>query len=210
MALSFFALSESFVSAKSVNSQGKGGNTVVTEASGSGIVVKNRITTLEKVESKVKNPQAKTAIQNAIQIAEQSEATAESSLNEMAGRPGFLKFIVGPDYKNAGQVRSEIVRLRNQINQLTRTRTREGLSTTDQAGIDTTIAALQTDLTSIETRLNDALKGVSLFGWLGRLLNGFVAPSFTPVPSIPPTASPTVSASPSATITPVPTTTPIE
>lgn len=188
LATSLFVLSVGFVSAKSVNSSEKGNNPVEIGATASGQTVKNRVVTLESLESKVKNPKAKTAIQNAIQVAEQSEATAESSLNEMAGRPGFLKFIIGPDYKNAGQVRAEIVRLRNQISQLTRTRTKEGLTTADQATIDQTIATLQTDLTSIETTLNDALKGISLFGWLSRLLNGFVAPTAMATP----TASPAI------------------
>jgi len=197
-----FVFSVGLISAKSINSQSGNGKNNDINATESGKRSANAITTLERVEAKVKNPQAKTAIQNAIQVAEQSEATAESSLNEMAGRPGFLKFIIGPDYKNAGQVRSELVRLRNQISKLTRTR--EGLSATDQATIDQSISALQQDLTSIETRLSEALKGVSLFGWLSRLLNGFVAPTATPTPSALPSTSPVASptASPSGTIEP--------
>lgn len=183
------------VSAKNANADKNPGR----EASGSAKRISNAVTTLEQMETNVKNPKAKAAIQLAVQTAEQSEATAESSLNEMAGRPGFLKFIIGPDYKNAGQVRSEIVRLRNQISKLTRTR--DGLSSSDQAAIDKSISALQTDLTSIETRLNDALKGVSLFGWLSKLLNGFVAPTTVATP----TAS--ASATPVSTVSPVPTAT---
>lgn len=165
--------------------------------------VSNTIKATTQEEIKVKNPKAREAIETAIKTAEQSEATVESSLNQMAGRPGFLKFIVGPDYKNAGQVRSEIVRLRNQISQLTRTKEEEKLSGTDSANIDQSITTLEASMTSIETRLNEALKGVSLFGWLGRLLSGFVAPTGTPVPVVTPTGTPSATFIP--TIAPTPT-----
>lgn len=126
----------------------------------------------------------------AAQVAEESEATVESSLTEMSGRPGFLKFIIGPDYKNAGMIRSEIVRMRNEIAKLTRTR--EKLPESDQAELDESISALETDLTAIENRLSEALTGVSLFGWLSKLLTGFATPTptATPTPVVSPTASP--------------------
>lgn len=151
---------------------------------------------LGELEGKVRNPQAKAALEVATQVAEQSEATVESSLTEMSGRPGFLRFIIGPDYKNAGMVRSEIVRMRNEIAKLTRTR--EKVSAADQAAIDESISALETDLTAIENRLNQALTGVSLFGWLSKLLTGFATPTptaipgaiATPTPVVSPTASP--------------------
>lgn len=147
---------------------------------------------LDELEGKVRNPQAKAALEVATQVAEQSEATVESSLTEMSGRPGFLRFIIGPDYKNAGMVRSEIVRMRNEIAKLTRTR--EKVSAADQAAIDESISALETDLTAIENRLNQALTGVSLFGWLSKLLTGFA----TPTPTATPTATPTPVVSPTA------------
>lgn len=150
----------------------------------------NAVNKLGELEGKVKNPQAKAALEVATQVAEQSEATVESSLTEMSGRPGFLRFIIGPDYKNAGMVRSEIVRMRNEIAKLTRTR--EKVSAADQAAIDESISALETDLTAIENRLSQALTGVSLFGWLSKLLTGFATPTptATPTPVVSPTASP--------------------
>src|SRR3989339_1567005 len=44
---------------------------------------------------------------------EQVDADTEidNSLNDMKARPSIVKFIMGPDYKNAGQVRSQIVQL---------------------------------------------------------------------------------------------------
>ncbi|EKD95767.1 MAG: hypothetical protein ACD_24C00341G0003 [uncultured bacterium] len=174
------------VSAKSDNAQGNNGK-------GSGVA--NTTQTLTELESKVKNPTARQELQQTIQITEESQATAEGALKDMSGRPGFLKFIIGPDYKNAGEVRSEIVRMRNEIQKLTRTR--ERVSGTDQTVIDESIASLEENLTELETSLSEALEGVSLFGWLSKLLSGFSAPVATPTSVASP--SPSASAIPTAT-----------
>ncbi len=174
------------------------------EATNSGVPIRNNIKTIEQLQTKVKNPQAKDALQQAIQVAEQSEATVASSFKEMSGRPGFLKFLIGADYKNAGQVRSEIIKLRNEIAQLTRTR--EEVSAGDQDAIDETIGLFQEQLMSIETDLSRQLEGFSLFGWLSRLLTGFKAPVATATPTVMPTETPVASpietpvASPTSTL----------
>jgi hypothetical protein len=164
------------------------------ESTPSGEQISNNLRNMEQLEAKIKNPQAREALNLTTQMLTQSEATVESSLNEMSGRPGFLKFIIGPDYKNAGQVRSEIVKLRNEIDKLIRSK--EDLSTSDQAAIDESIDILQSNLDTIETRLGEALKGISLFGWLNRFLSGFVAPTATATPEATPLASPEASATP--------------
>jgi len=117
------------------------------------------------------------------------------------------KFIMGPDYKNAGQVRSQIVQLRNQIEKLTRLK--DKLSTTNVATIDETIASLNSDLYDIELKLSEQLKGFSLLGWLSKLLANFtVVATPTPTGSSVPTVVPSPSASPEASSSPVPTETP--
>lgn len=200
VAVSIFLLSASFISAKNEKAQNRENSEVRVENNQSDENDVHEIDDLKDEDLEVKNPKAKTLVEEAVDIAQESEATAESSLKEMEGRPGFLKFVVGPDYKNAGQVRSEIVRLRNQISKLTRTR--EGLSASDRSTVDQTISALQKDMTSIETQLNDALSGFSLFGWLSRLLNGFVAPVAVATPTASASATPVLTASPVATSTP--------
>jgi len=185
ISIAFLTVSVIAVSAKNANANNNNGK---------GKTVSSTVQTVTQLESKVRNPKAKEALQIAAETTEQVEATAESALNEMYGRPGFLKFIIGPDYKNAGEVRSEIVKLRNEIRKLTKTG--EGLTGSDKTAIDQSIAALQTDLVAIETKLSDALKGISLFGWLSKLLNGFTAPEASPTPTVSPSASP--SASPTA------------
>ena len=140
---------------------------------------------------------------------EQVDADTEidNSLNDMKARPSIVKVIMGPDYKNAGQVRSQIVQLRNQIEKLTRLK--DKLSTTNVATIDETIASLNSDLYDIELKLSEQLKGFSLLGWLSKLLANFtVVATPTPTGSSVPTVVPSPSASPEASSSPVPTETP--
>lgn len=138
---------------------------------------------LQEAGTKVKNKEAKTEVEDAIEETQQAETEIEDSIATMEARPSIVKFIMGPDYKNAGQVRSEIVRLRNQIAKLTRTQ--EKLGATESATISESISTLQSELTAIETRLYENLQGISLLGWLGKLLTGF-SPQATPIPTATP------------------------
>ena len=160
----------------------------------------NSINKLQQVEETTKNKEIKSQVSEVIEEEEQSDEVIDDSIKSMEGRPGYLKFIMGPDYKNAGQVRSEVVHLRNQISKLDRIQDRVGAS--ESGTIGETIATLQAELTAIETTLYEKLQGFSLFGWLSKLLSGFtLAPS--PSPSATPEASP--SASPMPTLEPTPT-----
>jgi len=140
----------------------------------------NSVNKLERAENRIQNRETKNEIKEIRDGAEEAENNIDDSLNEMSGRPGFLKFIIGPDYKNAGQIRSEIVRLRNQIAKLTRIK--EKLSLGEQSGIDESIKSFETELSLIETKLYESLQGVSLFGWLNKLLSGFSLPTPSPSP----------------------------
>lgn len=157
----------------------------------------NSIKKLQEVETKTKNKEIKTQVSEVIEEEDQSDEEITMSIASMEARPSFVKFIMGPDYKNAGQVRSEIVHLRNQISKLDRVQDKAGAS--ESGTIGETITTLQAELTAIETKLYENLQGFSLFGWLSRLLSGFT-PALSPVPSVTPEASP--SGSPAATLEP--------
>jgi hypothetical protein len=104
----------------------------------------------------------------------QTQAQTSEAIEEVETRSKVKSFVFGEDYKNLGQLRSEIVQNRNEIRTLTKnltqTQTKEG-------------KALSTDL---ETLLEEQarLKAVvatregnfSLFGWLSRWMSGYEAP----------------------------------
>lgn len=164
--------------------------------------LKNTIRKMERLEEKIQNKEEKAEVGEIVDEQEVIDNTIDESLDNMNARPGLLKLIMGPDYKNAGQVRSEIVRLQNQIRQLTRMS--ERLSVSENTVLDDAILTLKTELNAIETKLYTGLQGFSLFGWLNRLMTGFVpVPTSTPVES--PTAIPSVIASPTVVSSPIPT-----
>lgn len=172
--------------------------------------LKNTIENTEKLQGKLKNVQdeeVETEVEDIKDEQVEADTEIDDSLNNMKARPSIVKFIMGPDYKNAGQVRSQIVQLRNQVAKLTRLK--DKLSTTSITTIDETIASLNSDLYDIELKLYEQLKGFSLLGWLSRLLTNFeVIATPTPTVSAVPSVVPSPSASPEASVSPIPTATP--
>ena len=163
---------------------------------------------IEVVKPKVKTPQVKEELEQIQAEQIESDKTIDSSLNKINTRSGLAKLVIGPDYKNAGAVRSEIVHLQNQVRQLTRLESKA--STSEKTAIQESISSLNEELLAVETRLNESLKGFSLFGWLSKLLTGFVSPVSTPeiTPTVTPDLSVTPSVVPTAEPTIVPTLTP--
>lgn len=147
----------------------------------------------EKVRLEKSDPEAALMLENIQAEQENVEAKLDESLSNVESRSGFMKFLLGPDYKNAGEVRSEVVRLRNQVAQLTRLR--ENMPDEAQPEIDQAINSLNAETNIIQTRLNSALEGFSLFGWLNRFLAGFapvedILPMPTPIGTDTPEVSP--------------------
>lgn len=199
--LTFFAFSSVFVLAKNEKSNS------VTQPKLTPATAKYLNQTIQKIETvkpKIKTPAVKQELEQ-IQIEQiKSDKTIDDSLNKISTRSGLAKLVVGPDYKNAGAVRSEIVHLQNQVRQLTRLETKA--STSEKTVIQDSISSLNKELIAIETRLSESLKGFSLFGWLNKLLTGFVPPvstaTSTPTPSVVPTIEPTAIPTLIPTITP--------
>jgi len=160
---------------------------------------------LQEVEVKTKNEEEKNRIKEVLQETVKTEENIDTHISSMEARPSYVKFIMGPDYKNAGQVRSEIVHLRNDISKLDRIQEKTGA--TDSGTLAETKNTLSAELEAIETKLYNSLQGFSLFGWLSKLLTGFT-PAATPTPSFSPSPSLVPSVTPEATSTPITTSSP--
>jgi uncharacterized protein YoxC len=182
--------------------QGKKTQLDVGNSGNSNKYLGNSINKLQQVQEKSRNKEIKSQVSEVIEEEEQSDEDIGNSIKSMEGRPSYLKFIMGPDYKNAGQVRSEIVHLRNQISKLDRIQDRAGA--TESGTIADTIDTLQAELVAIETKLYENLQGFSLLGWLSKLLTGFSLPSVSPSPSGTPVITPTESPIPTLEPSPTP------
>lgn len=120
----------------------------------------------------IKN-EAKKQIEEVVaeQLTSQNEVVVAIEEVEKVG--ATKKLFLGPDYKNLGQLRSELVHNRNQIRKLT-----QAIGTLSQNGEDT--ASLQTQLTTL-TQERERIKNIittnqeefSFFGWVSRFLNNY-------------------------------------
>jgi len=91
-------------------------------------------------------------------------------IDKINNRSKIKTFLIGTDYKNIGQLRSEMVKTRNQIDQLNRLvdkTTSEENKTTLQGQIQT----LEQEQQKIEDFLKANESKFSLFGWFVKLFN---------------------------------------
>ena len=124
---------------------------------------------LNRVVERTNNPEVGEQIRTMVQTHEQVQARTETALQNMEQRKGALKFLLGPNYKNAGEVRSNLVQLRNDVKELEDSK--DELSAADVEEVDVAIAELEAQAVEIENQLEEKLEGFSLFGWVGRLFN---------------------------------------
>jgi len=100
----------------------------------------------------------------------QSASTTIKAMEKIQIRNKVKTFLIGTDYKNIGQLRSEIVKTENQINQL------NGLVDKTTSEENKTILQAQIQVLEQEQqKINDFLKvnesKFSLFGWFVKLFN---------------------------------------
>ncbi|TEU02479.1 hypothetical protein E3I18_00895 [Candidatus Woesebacteria bacterium] len=130
--------------------------------------IETAIQSLNRVTERDNNPEVGEQIRSMVQNHERVQIRTETALHQMSQRNQVLRFFIGPDYKNAGQVRSDVVSLRNNIRELEQIK--EESLPTDAEDIQGAIDELQIEADELEVQLTEQLSGFSLFGWLARLL----------------------------------------
>jgi hypothetical protein len=124
---------------------------------------------LSRVAERVNNPEVGEQVRAMAQNHEQVQVRTKTALQQMSQRSQAVKFMIGPDYKNAGQVRSDVVGLRNDISKLEKIK--EDSLPADVGDVQGAIDELQVEADALETQVTEELSGFSLFGWVARLLN---------------------------------------
>ena len=127
------------------------------------------IQSLNRVSERNNNPEIGEQIREMVQRHEKIQT--KTALQQMSQRKQLVKLLIGPDYKNAGQVRSDVVGLRNDIRQLTRIQ--EKALPIDAGDVQGAIDELQAEADDLEAQLAEQVSGFSLFGWLSRLLSQY-------------------------------------
>lgn len=146
------------------NGQGSGGNM------GQGI--EDAKQGLTRVSERVNNPEIGEQIRTMTESHVQVQAKVKTALQNMNARSRALKFIFGPSYKNAGEVKAQAAQLRSDANELAAIKD-ELTSTTDQAEVQGAMDSLEEEAVALEAQLEQELEGFSLFGWLNRILSGY-------------------------------------
>lgn len=104
-------------------------------------------------------------------VAQEEESASEKVKEKMDAvdkRGGFKTFLIGSDYKNLGELRSELVTTDNDLNRLNKAFVK---SKDDSVKAD--LQAQINELTTIKSEAEDFAKSIedkfSLFGWLVRM-----------------------------------------
>jgi len=91
-------------------------------------------------------------------------------IDKVQNRNKIKTFLIGTDYKNIGQLRSEMVKTRNQINQLNRLLDKT-TSEESKTALQGQIQALEQEQQKIEDFIKANESKFSLFGWFVKLFN---------------------------------------
>jgi hypothetical protein len=137
--------------------------------------VKKVVSTLEGVsdeEEALGNEEVSEEITKALEEIEDSAVEAAEDIEEIESRPDWKKFILGSDYKNLGQLRSNLVRTENGIRKVNRTMERVEGSENDEA-IQEQLGELEQERERIMNFIQQEEESFSLLGWVVRLFSGY-------------------------------------
>lgn len=98
-----------------------------------------------------------------------SSLDASEAVVTLDAESGWKVFLLGPDYKSLGALRSSLVTTENSITRLERAKGRATSPATVES-LDTQIAALKDVASSTQAYIASHSGGFSLFGWLVRLV----------------------------------------
>ena len=95
---------------------------------------------------------------------------ASKEIKETEERSGWKTFFIGTDWKNIGQLRSELVTTANHIDRLMKAKER-ATSQSVKDDLDAQIKALEEIKAKVEAFIKDNEGKFSLLGWVVRLFN---------------------------------------
>lgn len=99
-----------------------------------------------------------------------SKNKVSDEIDSVENRSKIKTFLIGSDYKNLGALRSEMVKTRNQIDQLKRLVDKATLEE-DKSTLQEQINSLEQEQTDISSFVTQHENEFSLFGWAVKLFN---------------------------------------
>jgi len=127
---------------------------------------------LTRVSERVNNPEVGEQLRVMTESHAQVQTKAKTALQNMSARSRSMKFIFGPSYQNAGELKAQAAQLRSDAGELASLK-EELTSTTDQTEVQGAMDSLEEEAVALEAQVEQELEGFSLFGWLNRILSGY-------------------------------------
>lgn len=137
--------------------------------------VKNTALEIKKIaksEREAGNVEVADEILDAVENISYSSIDNINPLEEVSNRPAWKNFLLGPDYKNLGEIRSNLVQTRNEIRKIEQTMEKnegEEFNNTLRARL----GELEQERLKIFNYIDQRDEGFSLFGWLAKLMSGY-------------------------------------
>lgn len=128
-----------------------------------------------QTEEEAGNTEASQELEDAAEATDEAAGDTLDAIDEVEAVSPFKKLIVGPDYKNLGQLRSSIAHTQNTIRKLTKVAGTTDAETNPE--LTSSLAALELEKARLYGVVTAEESRFSLFGWLNRLLYGY-----TPLP----------------------------
>lgn len=134
--------------------------------------VTTNIEEIAEVEKSVGNTRASENLNKVAEtVIEEADDTAEV-IEEVEDRPGWKTALVGPDYKNLGQLRSTVAQNTNNIRKLS-----GEIENVVAGNSDTTLqdqlTALNAERERIRALIMQQENKFSVFGWVSRIMSGY-------------------------------------
>ncbi len=152
----------------------KNGNATSTDANSQGQLTaeSHRSTVASFVESLLSVANREGGIGAQVRVIAQAQndsaSTTAEAITKVESRNSLKTFLIGSDYKNLGQLRSEIVTTQNNIDQLKKLEA-QATSDADKAELTVQIKALEDSQVKVEAFVKAHESSFSLFGWFVKL-----------------------------------------
>jgi len=127
---------------------------------------------IAKTEKEVGNVEVGDEIIKSVDEISYTSVDNINSLEEVANRPAWKSFLLGPDYKNLGQIRSNLVKTENQIKNIEKTM-EKNMGEDESNALRARLGELEEERLTIFNYIDERDDGFSLFGWLAKLLSGY-------------------------------------
>lgn len=135
--------------------------------------VKNITLDLKKIaKEEVENEDIVDEVEDAADDISLSTVNNILPIEEVSDRPAWKSFLLGPDYKNLGAIRSNLVKTQNQIKNIEKTM-EKNMGEEENNTLRARLGELEEERLTIFNYINEKDDGFSLFGWLAKLLSGY-------------------------------------